>query len=295
MSWLLAILAAVVGSCFLIVLFGAAVVALDSGVPMHPSRARLGCFAREWAAHFVAAFTMPFAVLDPRARAAIGPAIHRVPVVLLPGYLMNQACFWPLSAYLRRRGWAWVLPLNNRPRSAPVVAYARALDERIEAYCKQTGAEQVDIVAHSMGGIIAAIYVNRMGGARRVRRLVTLGTPWQGTRMSVFAHLRQGQDLAPGCDAIVAAQRPAVPTTQIWSRADHLVIPCAHNLSDGVAGIEVERVGHVSLLVSAVVWRHVAQLLASAEAPSTPVIAATAAAAAPAPSGLPAAAGGVPA
>jgi predicted alpha/beta hydrolase family esterase len=261
MSWLLAILAAIVGSCFLIVLFGTAVVALDVGVPMHPSRAGLGCFAREWAGHVLAAFAMPCALLVPRARPAIGPARHPVPVVLLPGYLMNQACFWPLSAYLRRRGWAWVLPLNNRPRSAPVVAYARALDEHIEAYCKQTGAAQVDIVAHSMGGIIAAIYVNRMGGTRRVRRLVTLGTPWQGTRMWVFAHLRQGQDLAPGCDAIVAAQHPAVPATQIWSRADHLVIPSAHNLIDGVAGIEVERVGHVSLLLSAQVWRHVAQLL----------------------------------
>ena len=282
MSWLLAILAALVGSCFLIVLFGTAVVALDSGAPRRPSRAALGGFAREWAAHVLAAFTLPWAVLVPRARPAIGAALHPVPVVLLPGYLMNQACFWPLSAYLRRRGWAWVLPLNNRPRSAPVVAYARALDERIEALCKETGAAQVDIVAHSMGGIIAAVYINRMGGDRRVRRLVTLGTPWQGTRMWVFAHLRQGLDLAPGCDAILAARSPGVPTTQIWSRSDHLVIPTAHNLCPGVAGIEVERVGHVSMLVSAQVWRVITQLLTDDGAPLAAPLAPVAGSIAPA-------------
>jgi len=40
-----------------------------------------------------------------------------------------------------------------------------------------TGAARVDVVAHSLGGLIARYYA-QTGGAASVRRLVTLGTPY---------------------------------------------------------------------------------------------------------------------
>lgn len=38
-----------------------------------------------------------------------------------------------------------------------------------------------DIIGHSMGGLIGLYYVKKLGGHRLVRRLVTLGSPFQGT------------------------------------------------------------------------------------------------------------------
>jgi len=40
---------------------------------------------------------------------------------------------------------------------------------------------QIDILAHSMGGLIARIYIQELGGAKRVRRLITMGTPHRGS------------------------------------------------------------------------------------------------------------------
>jgi len=43
-----------------------------------------------------------------------------------------------------------------------------------------TYADKVDIVAHSMGGLVSRTYLELLGGGRNVRKFVTLGTPHEG-------------------------------------------------------------------------------------------------------------------
>ena len=57
------------------------------------------------------------------------------------------------------------------------------------------GAGPVDIVAHSMGGLIARTYVAEHGGDVRVARLLSAGTPWRGS-VQVFQLLEGGWGLA---------------------------------------------------------------------------------------------------
>lgn len=51
--------------------------------------------------------------------------------------------------------------------------------QKLEEYIDQTGAERVNIVAHSMGGIIASEYI-KDGNADKIDKLITLGTPYLG-------------------------------------------------------------------------------------------------------------------
>ena len=44
---------------------------------------------------------------------------------------------------------------------------------------------QVDIIAHSMGGLVAQIYIKNLGGDRRVVRLVNLAVPFLGSPQSL--------------------------------------------------------------------------------------------------------------
>lgn len=51
--------------------------------------------------------------------------------------------------------------------------------------------KKIDIIAHSMGGFIARIYIQKLGGSERVHNLLFLGTPHRGSA-NVFKTLDQG-------------------------------------------------------------------------------------------------------
>jgi len=57
--------------------------------------------------------------------------------------------------------------------------YTKSLEEAVDIIKKCTSSERVDIVAHSMGGIVARNYINKIDN-RSIRKLVMLGTPNHG-------------------------------------------------------------------------------------------------------------------
>jgi pimeloyl-ACP methyl ester carboxylesterase len=58
---------------------------------------------------------------------------------------------------------------------------AEILARYISNVKKQTGAQQVDIVGHSMGGLISRYYIDRLMTERDVAQLIMLGTPQDGS------------------------------------------------------------------------------------------------------------------
>ena len=74
------------------------------------------------------------------------------------------------------------------------------LKPMIEKVLEVTGAKQVDIVAHSMGGLVARYYTNEAGGAGSIRKLVMAGVPHFG---SVNAYSALHPDL--GCVQLSAS------------------------------------------------------------------------------------------
>jgi triacylglycerol lipase len=69
------------------------------------------------------------------------------------------------------------------PRAASVPERAKQLVAKIEALPH----ERIDIIAHSLGGLDARYALSKLGLARRVRALVTIGTPHHGTPLASFA------------------------------------------------------------------------------------------------------------
>ena len=63
------------------------------------------------------------------------------------------------------------------------------LDASISAILTQTGASKVQIIAHSMGGLVARNYISNSTRAEKVDSLVTLGTPHAGAPAALEALL----------------------------------------------------------------------------------------------------------
>lgn len=55
------------------------------------------------------------------------------------------------------------------------------LDQKIEAIKQQTGSQKVDLVAHSMGGLVARYYISDPTKSTKINKLITLGTPHLGS------------------------------------------------------------------------------------------------------------------
>ena len=73
---------------------------------------------------------------------------------------------------------------NPTRRTNTLLQNAGVLQEYIAGVKQQTGAEMVDLLVHSMGGMISRVYIDRLmgeGEARDVAQLIMLGTPHLGS------------------------------------------------------------------------------------------------------------------
>ena len=181
----------------------------------------------------------------------------RVPVLLVPGYGTNWSALWFLCQFLGHRGWTWLWPANHAGRAHSLSAQGEHLGRQIAELKRKTGSPRVDIVGFSMGGLIAAWYLRHQDGAEHVRRLVTVGTPWHGTKLAVFARKKSGQDLIYGSHILDGLAPPPVPTICIWSPDDPVVIPASSAAPEGVPEVCIEGAGHLDMMLSARVFRAV--------------------------------------
>ncbi len=66
-------------------------------------------------------------------------------------------------------------------RTNTIAENAAILGQYIASVKKATGAQQVDLIAHSMGGLISRYYIDRVMQGRDVAQLIMLGSPMAGT------------------------------------------------------------------------------------------------------------------
>jgi alpha-beta hydrolase superfamily lysophospholipase len=116
------------------------------------------------------------------SRESIDPAgQHPRPVVLIHGLLGNSTNFLSLRSHLAERGVGHFVNFSYLPR-LDFQRLAPQLRETIETVCQRTGATQVDVVGHSLGGVVGR-YLLEIGDGHRIRRLVTLGSPYCASRI----------------------------------------------------------------------------------------------------------------
>ncbi|MET9321185.1 alpha/beta fold hydrolase [Streptomyces sp. NPDC003038] len=180
----------------------------------------------------------------------------RPPVLLLHGFTDNRSVFVLLRRALGAEGRRHVEAYNYSPFTRDLRVTARHLARRVEELCDRTGQEQVDLVGHSLGGLVGRYYVQRLGGHARVRTLVTLGTPHSGTLVAPLldAHPMVRQ-MRPDSEVIVelAAPAPGCPTRCVafWSEFDALMTPVGTariiHPDLAVENVQVTGIGHLAL------------------------------------------------
>jgi pimeloyl-ACP methyl ester carboxylesterase len=201
------------------------------------------------------------------------PTEAKPPVVLLHGFIDNRSVFVLLRRSLAQHGRQQIESLNYSPLTCDIRTAAELLGRHIEEICERTGSRQVDIVGHSLGGLIGRYYVQRLGGDFRVRTLVTLGTPHSGTRVARLANAHPiVRQMRPGSALIEELTRPApgcrTHFVSFWSDLDHMMDPlesaCIDHPDLTAQNVRVSGVGHLALPVHPAVATGIRQVLDTA-------------------------------
>jgi pimeloyl-ACP methyl ester carboxylesterase len=180
------------------------------------------------------------------------------PVLLLHGYGSNSGYWTHLCARLDA-GHVSNATLDLEPLFGDIDEYMPIAARAIEQLCQRSGAPQVVIVAHSMGGLVARACL-AAHGAGRIARIITIGTPHQGTQLARRAPGRSAaQMLCSGTagdtqmnswlHTLDASETPAMREliTCLFTHHDNIVAPQVSGQLPGARNIAFGGVGHVAL------------------------------------------------
>ncbi|TFV59283.1 alpha/beta fold hydrolase [Geodermatophilus sp. DF01-2] len=196
------------------------------------------------------------------------------PVLLVPGYGGSASALQPLADRLVAEGRDATVVAVPGDGTGDLRESAEALAEAAGAALERTGAESVDVVGYSAGGVVARLWAAE-GGADVARRIVTLGSPHHGTTLADLAGSLAPDRCPEACrqmstrSALLAQlnagdETPEGPTwVSIWTTQDRTVTPPESARLEGALDLPVQsvcadaRVPHVDLprapLVQAIV------------------------------------------
>ena len=212
---------------------------------------------------------------DPGQRGllTLDPGAATTPILMVHGIVDNHSIFARLDRLLRARGFATVAAYDYGPLTSDVARAAAGLGTVVRRLAHETGHDRIQVVGHSLGGLLARWFVQKQGGDDVVETLVTLGTPHQGTELARLARvvplLPVARQLAPGSPVVRALAEPAPGCRTRFvayaSDIDHLVVPARNARLEhpdlDVTNVDVHGVGHLSMPHHRALAHEVADLL----------------------------------
>lgn len=199
-----------------------------------------------------------------------------VPVLLVPGWFDTGRDLAALRIRLIAAGWEadHVQTVTFNDPVGTNRLHAIELGQAIDSILRSTGADELDVVAHSMGGLATRWYL-RETSDERVRRVAFIGSPHRGTHS---AHLAWGggrAEMMPGSAFLdtLNTDAPApsgVEAMTVRTRVDTHIVPGESATLPGVPDHEVCCPTHSGLLKSQEVFELVRAFLeGDAGAPGT--------------------------
>jgi len=191
---------------------------------------------------------LPFGLLDPRRHSVTR---GETPVLLLHGLFNNRASWFWLKRTLRKQGYNNIVTINlsswhNEEVLTELVA------KKVDELRHRLGVNQVHLVCHSMGGIVARNFIQLRGGAAKVDRCIFLGSPHSGSKLAPFALSPLGRILIPGSDFLRRlAQAPppeGVKSTCVYSRKDNMILPNSSACLPWGETVALNNMGHTGLI-----------------------------------------------
>lgn len=190
------------------------------------------------------------------------PASHGAkdgtPILLVHGYL----CDWTGWIYVRwklaRMGFGPIYVIDLHNVFGSINDYAHEVAEMANRIKQETNRSDLNLIGHSMGGLVVSTYASQLAPPGRVKNVITIGSPFGGTQMAHIGFIgKSAKEMLPDSEFVKKVQQtmenhPEIRFYQTMSQADELIIPqtsafADHHLDRHYA---VDDIGHMTLLFS---------------------------------------------
>lgn len=203
------------------------------------------------------------------------PADAHTPVVFVPGLGATGAAFRLMRWYLRLHGFRRCYPAHFAPGMG-MRERARHLASLVRKVRRTTGEKKVDLVAHSLGGIVARLAISDFRLGSSIRILITLGSPHRGTYPARYGNTSILHDLRPGSELLSRLLEKPLPermrTVCFWSRNDLFVLPAESAILPGSETVDLTPATHYSYLLHPAVFERVRRILTSKTPEGVPMV-----------------------
>lgn len=173
-------------------------------------------------------------------------------VLLVPGYGGSAAALGQLAGRIGGTGREVRVVELPDGGTGDLDAQVRALDDAADA-ALDAGAPSVDVVGYSAGGVVTGLWVARGDGPAKARRIVTLGSPLNGTSLAGAGAAALPDACPPACRQIAPGSAELaelaaadvgslVPWLSIWTTDDETVTPPETARLDGATNVAVQDV-----------------------------------------------------
>lgn len=174
------------------------------------------------------------------------------PVVMTPGFLDDARKLSWMASTMRRSGLQPVI-ISPQPSDGTlgIDRMAEMLAEEIEQRLGST--QYFNFFGFSMGGLIGRYYLQRLGGAKRIRRLITLATPHRGSWTARLLPTRPAlTQMYPGSDFLADLNQEldllaAHEFMAYWTPFDLSVTPPHHCYLPGLPATRLFSPFHATL------------------------------------------------
>jgi triacylglycerol lipase len=183
-----------------------------------------------------------------------------VPVVLVHGYGGDPSNMSTIDARLRALGRVTLLVTLPERGQGDIEDSVAEVDRVVAA----SGAEQVDLVGYSLGGVVVRAWAASESPAAEARHAVTLGSPHHGALLASAAALLDPRACAGACQQLRPRsaflrelnedETPGDATwVSVWTALDRTVVPPESAVLEGAVNVRLQdlcprtRIGHGSI------------------------------------------------
>lgn len=187
----------------------------------------------------------------------------REPILFVHGWASSGSVWNTMISRFQADGYTSA-ELNNWSynTSQSNVTTANAIATKVDQIRAATGAEKVDIIAHSMGSLSSRYYLKSLGGQSYVDDWVSLGGPNHGTDTANWCFSTACSEMRIGSSFLTALnsgdESPgAVNYLTWWSPCDNIINPDSSVAVSGATNTQTACISHTGLLEDAGIYTQV--------------------------------------